>query len=626
MKYKKSLIFIGILLVLLLLLSITNATILSNNANITRVLPANHTFINGTVTFNVTFGSSRTNIVPDIANVTFVIFNTTSMIRLTTNTSINQSFYATSNNTALFGDGVYNITLQINNNSINISTNSIEANFTPAIHNLTIDNTAPRTIALNNVSEGLNTTATNITFNWTAIDLFSPTMRCDLRVDGALNTTDIESPNNTVTATSVTFAEGKHLWNITCRDAVNNTNTSETRTFTISTSLPRIFLIAPPDENISNSSQNVFNFTPISLAYTTLDACNLTLDTTNSTGGAVINNSATNIANGSAFSFYHSIPDGNHTWNVRCTDSASNVNFSSNRTLRVDTTAPTLNLQTKDPNGNVKSKFGFGDTVVIACNRSDGTVGVTQTELFMIKPGLSSFSAIINSSAESSGSFDFDFTETQEIGNYITKCEVKDKAGNLNRTVNTTFEIETKVIKSTSGFSIPGFSAPIGKIKVSSGVTSEIGVLPPAGVSRLLAKGATIVVALKKVDHKVTVLDVTKDKLTLRITSTPIEITINKGESALVDVDNDGINDLKVTFHKLFAKKWADLTLEAVSTRIIPPPTDKSKATPPPLQPDKRIFRLPGLPLLSTILVLLIIIVIAYFIIQGKFPIQRKKK
>ncbi|MEK6860748.1 MAG: hypothetical protein AABY07_02140, partial [Nanoarchaeota archaeon] len=319
MRFKKSVIFIGILLILLFLLSLTNATILLNNANITSVLPSNHTFINGTTVFNVSFGSSQNNIRPNIANVTFVIFNSTSMIILAINTSINQSFYATSNNTAQFGDGVYNITLQINNNSINISTASIESNFTPAIHNLTIDNTAPRTIALNNISEGLNTTATNITFNWTAIDVFSPTMRCDLRVDGTLNTTNIESPNNTVTATSVAFAEGKHLWNITCRDAVNNTNTSETRTFTISTSLPRIFLNAPPDENISNSTQNVFNFTPISLSFTTLESCNLTLDLTNSSGGAVIN-SSTLVSNGSAPLYYNNIPDGNHSWNVRCTD------------------------------------------------------------------------------------------------------------------------------------------------------------------------------------------------------------------------------------------------------------------------------------------------------------------
>ena len=546
------------------------------------------------------------------------------MIVLAVNTSTNQSFYQTSNNTRLLGDGVYNITLQINNNTINISTASLESNFTPAIHNFTIDNLVPR-ILLNTPTEGQNTTNSTVDFNWTFLDTASPSGRCDLTVDGTVNTTNIFTANGSTAQQSGVLAEGKRLWNITCRDAVNNTNTSFTGTFTISTTVPRIFLNSPDDNNVSNSTQNVFNFTPISLAYTTLDACNLTLDPRNSTGGAVINSSATSIANGSAFLFYHNIYDANHTWNVRCTDSASNVNFSSNRSITVDTTQPILKLETKDTDGIVKSKFGFGDSVVISCNRSEFTSGISNTQIFIQRPGVSSFSSIFNSSSSAAGKLDFEFTETRQLGEYITKCEALDVAGNQNRT-NKTFEIETAIITSTSGFSVPGFSAPVGKIKVSSGVTSEVGGIPPKGISRLLAKGATIVIALKKVDHKVTVLDVTKDKLTLRITSTPIEITINKGESALVDVDNDKINDLKVTFHKLFAKKWADLTLEAVSTQITPSQTDKSKAMPPPLQPDKRIFGLPGLPLLSTILVLLIIIVIAYFIIQGKSPIQRKKK
>ncbi len=98
---------------------------------------------------------------------------------------------------------------------------------------LTVDTTDPA-ITLNSPANGTSTTNTSLTFNWTAVDNLATSMSCDLNIDSAVNTAGVTSPNNTATTTTASsLSVATHTWNVTCTDAAGNSNTSFTRTFTI---------------------------------------------------------------------------------------------------------------------------------------------------------------------------------------------------------------------------------------------------------------------------------------------------------------------------------------------------------------------------------------------------------
>ena len=64
-------------------------------------------------------------------------------------------------------------------------------------------------------------------------------------------------------------------------------------------------------------------------------------------------------------------------------------------------------------------------------------------------------------------------------------------------------------------------------------------------------------------EHNVKVNELTEDSITIEINSDPIFATLNVGESKEIDLDGDGVNDLKVTFNGLVDGE-ADLTYEKI--------------------------------------------------------------
>ena len=129
-----------------------------------------------------------------------------------------------------------------NINVTNISTFSIS--FTDLI---------PPSILLNFPSNGSNMSTTAINFNWTASDNLDTNVTCNLTIDGTVNASNITSLNNTPTNRSVSgFVDGNHSWNVTCWDHSNNTNTSQTRSFTIDTTPPSITIVSPANTTYNN--------------------------------------------------------------------------------------------------------------------------------------------------------------------------------------------------------------------------------------------------------------------------------------------------------------------------------------------------------------------------------------
>ncbi len=126
---------------------------------------------------------------------------------------------------------------------------SAELSNSSGVFSLRIDTTEP-TI---NLSFPGNTQLVGSKFNFTfsATDNFDLQTNCTLVINNTVNQTDISVNNNTAVDLAREFnQDGVYFWNVTCTDNANNTNTSETRSFTVS--------IAPP---ISRAIQALPNYT-----------------------------------------------------------------------------------------------------------------------------------------------------------------------------------------------------------------------------------------------------------------------------------------------------------------------------------------------------------------------------
>ncbi|MEM5804418.1 MAG: hypothetical protein QXU82_01025, partial [Candidatus Aenigmatarchaeota archaeon] len=86
-------------------------------------------------------------------------------------------------------------------------------------------------------------------------------------------------------------------------------------------------------------------------------------------------------------------------------------------------------------------------------------------------------------------------------------------------------------------------------------------------------------------NHTITVIMVGMSTVTLRIASTPYEITIGIGETRRVDLDSDGTEDVAIT---LLAIRGSNAELEFARLEPpaqTPPPTEE--ITPPTITPTK---------------------------------------
>ena len=167
---------------------------------------------------------------------------------------------------------------------------------------------------------------------------------------------------------------------------------------------------------------------------------------------------------------------------------------------------------------------------------------------------------------------------------------------------------------SKSGLS-QGSQKPIGN-KIVSG-TEDLGKVSEQGVSRLLRKGGALKVDVRGETHTVTIKELSPAAVTLTITSTPQDVTINKGETKEVDADGDGQNDFAITFHQQFksgASATADITMKAVSTPAEP---KKDVGKQPTTTEDQVKGSFAGSAIV-TVLVIIAVIVIGFALIRGK--------
>jgi hypothetical protein len=152
---------------------------------------------------------------------------------------------------------VYNWTINCTDPSDNIGTNETEK----VIY---IDNLGPN-ITLNTPYQGQTFNQNDINFNFTATDQFglNINLTCNITLDGVVNVSLINVTSGNYNVTLITnLADGSHEWNVTCKDDLNNTNTS----LTVS------FIINQPDLNLTTDDIVFNNTEPIEGGNVTINA------------------------------------------------------------------------------------------------------------------------------------------------------------------------------------------------------------------------------------------------------------------------------------------------------------------------------------------------------------------
>src|SRR5208337_5019557 len=304
--------------------STRNFTIITTAPTINFVSPGPNAYLNST---NQTFTFNYTSSSPT-ANCSLYI-----------NGVLNITNATVANNTATS----FNLTgLPIGSDNWSISCTDLAGNTnSSATRNFTIITTAP---TINFVSPGpnayLNSTNQTFTFNYTSS---SPTANCSLYINGVLNITNATVANNTATSFNLTgLPIGSDNWSISCTDLAGNTNSSQTRNFTIITTAPTINFVSPgPNAYLNSTNQTLtFNYTSSSPTANCSLYINGVLNITNAT-----------VANNTATSFnVTGLPIKLDNWSISCTDLAGNTNSSATRNFTIDTTPPVITLN--NPNNS----------------------------------------------------------------------------------------------------------------------------------------------------------------------------------------------------------------------------------------------------------------------------------
>jgi hypothetical protein len=193
--------------------------------------------------------------------------------------------------------------------------------------------------------------------------------------------------------------------------------------------------------------------------------------------------------------------------------------------VRFDNTNPTISSFSCTP-----TSVNRGSTVTCSCSGSDADSGVASTS-FTASPSTSS------------------------TGTKTETCTITDRAGN---TASSTADYT--VTSSGSGAAVtPSFWTG----------TTYITTLDQfqEGYTKSIAVKERIKVKIGNEDHFVGVKSVTSTSATIEIASNPIEITLDIGEDAKADVNDDRIYDIYVILNNIVGNK-ADITVTKIAEEI----------------------------------------------------------
>jgi len=227
------------------------------------------------------------------------------------------------------------------------------------------------------------------------------------------------------------------------------------------------------------------------------------------------------------------VSEGIYLWGVYCNDSAGNSNWTTNRTLTIDTTAPVVTHSCSP------TDVYATETITCTCTAADAIDG-SPTISYTASPSTSS------------------------TGSHTTTCTATDSASN---SATSTISYIVGGIKS-SGTSTPTISQWTNTHTISETTFEK-------GYTKELEIKNRIKFELSGQDHHVGVVSITTDKATIEIASDPVQVILDVGEDAKVDVTDDGFYDVYVLLNSIVNNK-ANVTIQKIHEEI---PEEKQDST-----------------------------------------------
>ena len=235
-------------------------------------------------------------------------------------------------------------------------------------------------------------------------------------------------------------------YNVTV-NATSNGNSSESdSTGVITTTVTALDSTAPTVNLVSPANQIWDNDGTVSFVFNATDDMSQILNCSLYVGGS-LNSTNESVANGTDTTFDVSgLSDSSSTsWFVRCKDNTSNTGTSSTRTIKVDTTAPSITMVPTNNSVHVTASVSINGSL------SDGLSGIN-TSTFVLTVDGSVVSANLSSNK-------FNYTTSDlAVGKHNLSAWVYDVAGNF-RNLTRTFiinytEVETNDTYETNGSTV----------------------------------------------------------------------------------------------------------------------------------------------------------------------------
>jgi len=263
--------------------------------------------------------------------------------------------------------------------------------------------------------------------------------------------------------------------------------------------------------NITYPNGSQLNFTKASSP--TADYYNISLDTTGFT-------------------------DGKYNITVYSNDTINNQNNSEQISVTFDNTAPTVSLSKSSSTKN---------SLTISISASDGSgTGVSSCTSSRSASTVSGTTSLTESGLSCGTSY-----------SYIVTCY--DHASNSGSSSSTSFSTDA----CSGGSSLSG--SDLAKLQAKTYIISEAQFTE--GYSKQLAKYDKIKVLVGTEKHSVEVSEVSAEKVTIKISSTPQQATLAIGDERKFDVTNDGYYDIYVKLNSI-ANNKADINIKSIYEKI----------------------------------------------------------
>ena len=391
------------------------------------------------------------------------------------------------------------------------------------------------------------------------------------------------------------FPDGIYNITVIVNDTSNNQNSTNITLVRFDNTVPNIVA-----GNFTNPAANNHNYTgTLVLNVSASDALagmnHILFNITNASG----EQNGTLLASKSGNSFNATLnlsqyPEGVYNITAWANDSAGNENNTAAiLNIIFDNTAPTVTFSC------TPATVYSGNTVTCACSTTDSPAGVNTTS-FTASPS------------------------TSNTGTFTQNCVVVDTAGN-SRTASSTYTIELGAGSSGGGGSSGGASATAFVYSKTISKTdkdlSEIKVIETStfGGGGLGAK-EKVSVKINNEDHFVGVRSLTETTALVEIASDPVQIALDIGDDAKLDLNNDRTYDIYIKLNAIINNK-ADITIEYLS-EAIPEGAEGSIETSGEITTDtgggQEETTGAGLRLLWWIIGIIVVIAVVWIVIQKK--------